>query len=221
MAFALIHYISLISAVALFIATAAVGKKYASNRNPLTLVFVIFILLFAVSMLLNFSKGFFEPAGIEDALLSKAGLSLGLIVTALFSSFLLYPLSVQYRETTKQKIILVVMAAMWLLAGYAAFILGTLEIEFTGVVDGASNFRMPMAILGVIIFESFVNIGILLLVVLREKDPTFRTRTLILLVGYTIFITAEMIDSIAHLAVIVPLVSMVGLLTMTYGILRE
>ncbi|MBD3404830.1 MAG: hypothetical protein GF411_01685 [Candidatus Lokiarchaeota archaeon] len=221
MAFALIHYIYLIMAAGLLGCTAVVGKRYSSSRNPLTLVFMAFILLFAISAILYFTKGFFDPMGFEDALLSKMGLGIGLIDTAVFSTFLLYPLSMQYKGQQKEKLILIVIAVLWILVIYASIILATLELQFTGVVDGASNFDMPMQVLGIIILESFFNVGVLLLVVIREKDPTYRNRTLLLLLGYLIFIVAQTLESMGVILVLVPFVILAGIVIMTIGILKE
>ncbi|MHA1929686.1 MAG: hypothetical protein ACTSV2_14030 [Candidatus Thorarchaeota archaeon] len=209
LALELLNYTYLIVGIALLLCTFVVTKRYTDTKNKIMPLFILFLMIFMISSVLGFAVGLFEAATFEAAIIQRIGLGLGVAAAAQFAVFLLFPLRPQLAGSWKAYFALLLPIIFYIFAGISLLVL-LLD------VFAATPFWVILGLLG----TSIVNVVILLAVTLGEKDPQYRNRTMILLIGYATFVVASLIRDPAFLF-IEPLLMTAGVLLMTVSVLRQ
>ncbi len=209
MALELLNYTYLIVSIAMLVATLTVTKRYLNTKNKVMPLFIIFLLIFMIAGFLGFCIGLFDPLTYEAAITQKMGVAFGLFASSQFAVFLMIPLRPQLADSWKASVALLIPILFYILSGIALFVL-LLD------VFAATPFWMIMGLLGTSIF----NIVVLVVVTVGEKDPQYRTRTSILLIGYTMFVIASLIRDPAFLF-LGPLLMVLGVIAMTASVLKQ
>ena len=220
-AFATVGIIGLICAFTLL-------YRYIKNRNILAVSFFVFLFSLGIGMMMYLFRGFYEAESLEDILLWRAtNVSyLGIVVPLI--TFLLYPIYIQQKTNGKGTGILVVMAA-FIVASVFDLVLVTTGNVVLSYVD---SFGLPHYVLDSfipsaytvvlvnIVIMGFIAFGLLALATIREKEPFYKRRAMLLAVGWLLCLVGQILILVPALALANPVMLTTGILMIAVGILR-
>lgn len=229
MAFGVIHYAFLADAVGIGICILLLLNRYREQRNLLTLIFVGFLLSLTVQASLYFVRGLWAASAFEDILAFRFIQSNHIIIAILLILFLLYP-QIKQKEGTPEGDRLRILLLVLVIIGIFGMVLPFIS-EITWTFDdiyGLSHYNVTSVIpftyqiiLGIDAVYALIAAAFLVQMIRVETESFYRTKAILLLLGWLIIVFAQFLLLSVQLSVITPVISLLGMSMMAFSILRQ
>lgn len=225
--FGLPHYFFLVDTVIVTILTLLLVRRYLQQKNVLSLLFTFVIITSAAFCLLMFARGFFDANTDGSILLYRLSMVATVATPALLSLFLFYPLILEKRQTGKAGVPYAALSLIWIFAfiGMALILISpavlsheVYSLDIYSVSYGPISYLL---ILAIPVLTVLVNAGVIMTMFIREKERFYKTRALLLLLGWLLILAAELLLLVPELLILNPLVFVGGVVIMAAAILRR
>ncbi len=230
MVLGIIHYTFLAGGILLLIAAFSLFMYYRTHRLRLTQVFLLFILSFAGMNFTHFTRGLFATLTPESILLFRIAVIFTSLATAFLATFLLYPLILQQKDKTKTRYWLATgtLLLVWVLviASVTMLMLGetTVHFEVLDFVIYRVTFG-PLTSLVIVLMgpgvASFLSLGIMIMMAIRESSKFYRMRAIILSIGWSLVVVGQLFILLEETIIFNPILVPFGIILMTMGIMRR
>lgn len=227
MTFGIIHYAYLTEALLMTACVLLLVRRFVSQKNRMTLVFTFFILGYALLCFLYFGRGFFDQGVDGSILMYRSGMVVSAVIPAILAVFMIYPMVAAQGGLSNAKPLAFLLLVLWLMAVVAAFLLiiGTVGFSFSfNDFDVYSTTFAPLsytAIVAIPISVAVVDALAMALMYMRETEAFFRMRALLLLVGWVVVLSGQVMLLSATTLVLNPVLITSGTLLMAAAILRR
>ncbi len=229
MAFGILHYGFVVTAMVVTICILLLIQRYLKNRNRLTLAFTAFLIAYAASAYSYWMRGFFDIQSAEEVLLWLfSNYMYPLMVIPLFV-FLAYPYIIEKAGTNTALITKIAIAYSFMTGIFNFVIIAISNVEWTHTDPyGLSHYALNLTAIPYIYYitlvfvvsVAFFSVFLLGAAVQRETDPFYRTRALLLLIGWLCVFLGQLLLLSPTLAIVQPMVAIPRVLLIATGVLR-
>lgn len=225
--FGLPHYFFLVDTVIVTILTLLLVRRYFQQKNVLSLLFTLVILSSAVFCFLMFARGFYDASTDGSILLYRLSMVVTTLIPALLSVFLFYPLILEKRQAGRTGALYAALPAIWAFAilGMGLILISpavlsheVFGLDIYSVSYGPISYLM---ILAIPVLTVLVNAVVIMMMAVRERERFYRTRAVLLLVGWLLILAAELLLLAPTLLILNPIVFVCGIVVMSAAILRR
>ena len=227
MAFGIIHFVYAVNAIIMTIIFVILLRKFADEKNRLTLLFALFILSILFMCYTFVPRGLFEANDPGSIFFYKISLICTTLIPTTLVTFMLYPSILQRGGFSEEKLLTIVLLLMWfitiiiqLFIFFGDVSLSYTELNFDSyqVTFGPVSF---LAIIAVPIVFAIVDLLGFAIIAVREKESYYRQRALLLLLGWTMSFVGIAAGTIQALIILTPILFGAGIVIMAYAILRK
>ncbi len=227
MAFGIVHIIYAMNAAVMTLTFVIIFKKYLTEKNKLTLIFSLVILTYAVICTIFVGRGLFDANTAGSMLFQRLYVVTMPIIGISLATFIFYPIIIQRGGFKDGGAVTLLYTILWAVAFTTMFMLGTgemtyqyseLAVDLYSITWGGLSYSQILSIMLVIGTTDIIGLAIM---VYLESDPFFKTRALLLFVGWLMSVVGVVLVIIPGLLILNPVVFGLGGYIMAYGILRN
>ncbi len=228
MVLSIIHYLYLGGAVLLLASALILIARYLYLRTIVTLIFTVFVLCFAGMSLAYFSLGLFGTNTAESILTYRIAMMLTFFTPTLLLTFFLYPLLQQYKnkDQTRYRLTLLIMPLSWIVAVATDIVtlIGEVTLRYTFLdFDVYAVSLGPLSYFAIVsgpLSIAVINIAIMIAMVLREHDKSYRMRAVLLTIGWILAVFG-VVCFITEATMALTTIAPIGVLLMSIAIRKR
>lgn len=184
---------------------------------------------YVISAYVYFARGLFDLQSAGDIALWKVtNIMYPLMVVPLFI-FLGYPYLIEKEGTMIALIMKLAMLYSFIISVFNFIIIGIADVQWTyDDPYGLSHYALTLIqipyvyyiTLILVVSIAFFSVILLALAFRRETDPFFKTRTLLLLIGWLSVFLGQLLLLSPTLAIVQPMVAIPGVILIAIGVIR-
>ncbi len=227
MALGIIHYLFAADAIIMTVCFLLLLRRYFEQRNNLTLVFSLFLLVFTLICYSYFGRGFFDMNTDGSMILYRISIIFTLLAPFLLAIFGFYPMMIEGKGSSSGNI------AKWILI--LSLIVTLVSLVLAALGEIAYRYSVESMDIYQITFGSIPYLGILagpiliavldgiifLMMVRRESDSFYKTRATLLFIGWILALVGQLSLLSPALMILQPLLFGLGTMMMAIALLRR
>jgi len=223
----LLHYFFLVDTTVTVVLTLLLVRRYVQQRNVLSLLFTFVMFSSLIFCFLMFSRGFFEANTDGSILVYRLSMIATIATPALLSVFLFYPWILEKRQAGKAGATKAVLLLLWVFA-FVGMLLVSISpavltheeysLDIYSVSFGPISYTL---ILAIPVLTVLINAVVIARMAVRESEKFYRTRAILLLLGWLLILAGELLLLVPGYVILNPILFGAGVVMMAAAVLRR
>jgi hypothetical protein len=211
------------------ICVAFLLRKYARQRDPLALAFIVFLVSYTMIVAVYAVRGFYESEDPMDMLLWLGTNVLYLAIAIPLALFLTLPLMRQSKGKVARALLMTAVVSFIVIAVFNLTMIATSHITPTFIDNyGLPHYRLESDLvpdayyltLGLDVAIALYSAVLLALAAHRESDAFYKRKSLLIMCGWIVSLAAQLLLLSPVLSIVNPPFNVLGAVMIALGVLR-